>query len=415
MTAIMPIFYADVAGKGLDGSTTTALWGYTQSLGTLLVVLLSPILGAIADKAHSKKKFLAFFTYMGVIATLLMWFIGEGQWVLASFLVILGTLAFSGGNVFYDAFLSDLVPEEKRDMVSSQGYAAGYIGGGLILILDLAMISYPQAFLLPGKLFATQLSFALVGIWWLVFSIPFFRHVQEKGTSGTADWKDMKSLAREGFESVKQTLMEIGRYPELLKFLIAFWFFSDGIDTIVKMAAIYGREVGVGQNDLILALVITQFVGIPCTLLFGRIAENLGAMRTLIITLMVYLFITILAYFMNSAFDFYLLAILVGFVQGGSQALARSIFSRLVPPDRNAEFFGFFGLSGKLASLLGPFVFGFVSQLTGASRLGIVSIALFFLAGIIILQFVDLEKGRVQALANSKKIPLDPRGPGVIG
>jgi len=255
MTAIMPIFYADVAGKGLDGSTTTALWGYTQSLGTLFVVLLSPVLGAIADKAHSKKKFLAFFTYMGVIATLLMWFIGEGQWVLASFLVILGTLAFSGGTVFYDAFLSDLVPEEKRDMVSSQGYAAGYIGGGLILILDLAIISYPQAFLLPSKLFATQLSFALVGIWWLVFSIPFFRHVREKGSSDTVNWKDMKTLAREGFESVKQTLMEIGRYPELLKFLIAFWFFSDGIDTIVKMAAIYGREVGVGQNDLILALI----------------------------------------------------------------------------------------------------------------------------------------------------------------
>jgi MFS transporter, UMF1 family len=400
MAAVMPIFYADVAGKNLTPATATAYWGYTQSIALAFVFLLSPVLGAIADATRSKRNFLFFFMLMGVIATVAMAGISEGDWLFASVLVILGTLAFSGGNVFYDAFLPELVPEEKQDMVSSKGYAYGYIGGGLLLAVNLAMIQFPHIFLLPDTLTATRLAFVSVGLWWFFFSLPLFRHVRDRDMGGRPA-RIQPGIVIDGFRRVGRTLRSIRRYPELLKFLIAFWFFSDGINTIIKMATIYGREIGIGQTDLIAALLITQFVGIPCTLLFGKVAERIGAMRTLIATLVIYLIIVILGYFMKTALHFYLLAILVGFVQGGSQALARSIFSRLVPPGKNAEFFGFYGLTGKFAAIFGPFLFGFVGQLTGSSRAGIASLALFFLAGIVILLFIDLEKGKAEAAAES--------------
>lgn len=399
MATVMPIFYSDVAGKNLGATTSTAYWGYTQSIALVFIVLLSPVLGAIADAAGSKKAFLTFFTYMGAIASALMFFIDEGEWVLASFLVIIGTIAFSGSNVFYDAFLTDLVPEEiQRDMVSSLGYTLGYIGGGILLAINLAMIQFPQAFFLPDRLIATQISFITVGIWWLAFSIPFFIHVKDKKLSDKPV-RTLKEWVRHGVHQVRTTLQDIIQYPELVKFLIAFWFYSDGINTIIKMATIYGREVGIDQTDLIIALLITQFVGVPCTLLFGKIAEYVGTMRALILSLFVYLFIVVFAFFMSSAAHFYFLAILVGFVQGGSQALSRSLFTRLIPSHQNAEFFGFYSLSGKLASIFGPFVFGLVGQLAGSSRLGVLSLAFFFIVGIIILTMVNVEKGRIQALA----------------
>ncbi|PTX58132.1 UMF1 family MFS transporter [Melghirimyces profundicolus] len=398
MAAVMPIFYADVAAAGLDGTTKTAYWGYTQSIALIFVVLLSPVLGAIADYSRSKRTFLRFFTYMGALASSLLFFTGEGDWVSASLLVILGTLAYSGGNVFYDAFLTDLVPERERDRVSSRGYAFGYIGGGVLLAVNLAAIQFPKAFFLPDSLVATQLAFLSVGIWWWVFSIPLFRHVREqKGGNAPGARIRPTAMAAVGFRSVGNTLRRLKRYPEVLKFLVAFWFFSDGINTIIKMATIYGREIGIGQTDLIAALLITQFVGIPFTLLFGRIADRFGAMRTLIATLGVYLIIVILGYFMQTASHFYALAILVGTVQGGSQALSRSIFTRLIPAHRNAEFFGFYSLSGKFASIFGPFLFGLVGQFTGSSRFGITSLAFFFLAGIVLLLTVNLQKGKQEA------------------
>ncbi len=398
MAAVMPIFYADVAAKGLDSTTATSYWGYTQSIALIFIVLLSPVLGAIADYSRSKIAFLRFFTYMGVITSILMAFIGETQWLWASFLVILGTFAFSGGNIFYDALLTDLVPEEKRDYISSRGYAYGYIGGGILLAINLAMIQFPSFFFLPNSLIATQLSFLSVGIWWFIFSIPLFRNVREERSKNKPKIKTM-DLALTGFRNVGQTLRRVRQYPELLKFLIAFWFFSDGINTIIKMATIYGREINIGQTDLIAALLITQFVGIPFTLLFGKLAEKLGSRQTLIITLLIYLCIVIGGYLMTTALHFYLLAFTVGMVQGGAQALSRSIFSTLVPTKHNAQFFGFYALSGKFAAVFGPFIFATVGQLMGSSRFGIISLAFFFIAGIIMLLTVNLEKGKEEARA----------------
>lgn len=402
MAAVMPIFFSGVAASNLPKATATAYWGYTQSIALVFVFLLSPVLGAIADYAGNKKTFLRFFTYMGAIASSLLFFVGEGDWALASILVILGTLAFQGATVFYDAFLPELVPEQERDMVSSRGYASGYIGGGILLAINLLLIQMPDFFGIT-TLLATQISFLSVGIWWIAFSIPMFRNVPESPKN--SEQISIPHQIKRGFQSVFSTIRSIKQYPELLKFLLAFWFFSDGINTIIKMATIYGTEIGIEASDLILALLITQFVGFPATLLFGKVAKPLGAKVTLQITLVIYLIIVSLGYFMQSATHFYLLAIMVGLVQGGSQALSRSIFSNLVPTERNAEFFGFFGLTGKFASIFGPFVFGLVGQLTGSSRFGIASLAIFFIGGIFLLYFVNFDKGRQEALsAPSKKV-----------
>jgi UMF1 family MFS transporter len=399
LATVMPIFYSGVAGKNLGPTTATAYWGYTQSVSLFLIVLLSPVLGAIADAGKGKKGFLRFFTALGAVSSILMATIGEGEWLWASILVLIGSLAFAGATTFYDAFLTDVAPEASRDQVSTTGYAYGYIGGGLLLALSLALIQFHDRFFLT-KLAATQLSFLSVGIWWWVFSLPLFRHVRERAPKKPVP--PMLILAKTGVRRVWTSLTQVRKYPELLKFLIAFWFFNDGINTIIKMATIYGTEIGIGQTDLIAALLITQFVGIPCTFLFGNIARRIGGKPALIVTLICYLLIVILGYFMKNAVHFYLLAVFVGFVQGGSQALSRSLFSLLVPVHKNAEFFGFYGLCGKFSAIFGPAVFGLVGQLTGSSRNGIASLALFFIIGIILLLVVDLEKGKRQALADEK-------------
>lgn len=396
MAAVLPVFYYDVAAKNLDNNTATAFYGYSQSIAMIIVAFLAPILGAIADYSSSKKKFLRFFAYMGMIASVLLAFVGEGDYLFASILLILGTIGFSGGNVFYDAFLPEIAPKEEMDRVSARGYAFGYIGGGLLLLVNLAMIMKPHLFFLPNTLVATQVSFASVGVWWFIFSLPLFKHVKERKQERA---KLDGSVVTIGFIRLKQTFKELNKYKNLLVFLIAFWLYNDGISTIIKMATIYGRDIGIGSTDLIAALLITQFVGIPFAFLFGWLAKKLSAKRALLLSLWIYVAIVILGYFMQTAIHFYMLAIAVGFVQGGSQALSRSIFGSMVPENRHAEFYGFFGISAKFSAIFGPFLFGLVGQLTGSSRLGIFSLLIFFLVGIYLLGRVDIDQGKREAAA----------------
>ncbi len=394
LAAVLPIFYADVAGKNLSENTVLSLWGYTNSIAMVIVAILAPVLGAISDMSGWKMRFLRSFAYIGILATSGYVFVGEGDYILASLLFILGTVGFSGGNTFYDSLLTDLVPREKRDMVSSQGYALGYVGGGLLLAINLAMIMKPGLFGFKDTLSAMHGVFLSVAVWWLVFSLPLFRHVK---IQPVPTGQHFGQLASTGFSRVWNTFKHLPRYPELLKYLIAFWFFNDGINTVISMATAYGKNIGIGRNDLIIALLITQFVGIPFTLLFGKIAEKLGSKPSLYLSLFIYVIVIILGYFMQTALHFYVLAIIVGFVQGGSQAIARSIYSKLVPIRRSTEFFGFLSISGKFSSIIGPFVFALVNQLTGSGRIGIVSLLFFFLAGMLMLTRVNLDKGRREA------------------
>lgn len=395
MAAVLPIFYIEVAAKGLSSSTSASYWGLTQAAGMLLVAVLAPVLGAAADCAGKKMYFLRRFSYLGIAASFLFVFIGQGNYLAASLLFVLATVGFSGGNSFYDALLPDLVPEEqKREYISSKGYASGYVGGGLLLVVNLLMIQKPGLFGLPDGEAGTRLAFASVAVWWLVFSLPLFRHVKDRAAAAPLP---ARQYARVGFTRTWETLKSLKRYPQLLKFILAYWFFNDGINTIITMATAYGKAIGIETQDLIMALLITQFVGIPFTLLFGKIGEKLGAKSALYISLGIYLLIVLLGYFMTTSTHFYLLAVMVGFVQGGSQAVARSLFSRLVPADRTAEFFGFLSVSGKFSSMVGPAVFAAMGLLTGSSRYGILALALFFIAGIALLRTVDLKRGSLEA------------------
>ncbi|WP_028781935.1 MFS transporter [Thalassobacillus devorans] len=394
MAAVLPIFYYDVAAAGLKESLAASYWGYTQSIAVLIVAVLAPVLGAISDYSAAKKKFLMFFAFMGMLASILMAFVGEGDYLLASILMVFGTIGFSGGNVFYDAFLPEVAEENTIDKVSAWGFAFGYIGGGMLLAVNLLMIMQPALFGIANTLTATKLAFVSVGVWWLLFSIPLFKNIFEEKKVKP---KRTKSYVRIGFNRVGTTFKEIKQYKQLFLFLVAFWLFNDGISTIIKMATVYGRDIGIGSNDLILALLITQFVGIPFTFLFGWIAGKITAKKALSLSLVIYIIIVIIGYFMTSALHFYFLATCVGMVQGGAQSLSRSIFGRMVPGDRHAEFFGFYGISSKFAAIFGPFLFAIVGQLTGSSRLGILALIVFFVLGLVLLQKVDVEQGMKDA------------------
>lgn len=394
MAAVLPVYYYNVAAKGVEDSLATSYWGYSQSIAVLIVAILAPILGAISDYSAAKKKFLRFFAYMGIIASILLAFVGEGDYLFASILLIVGTIGFSGGNVFYDAFLPEVAKDEDIDKISSSGFAWGYIGGGILLAINVLMILKYDWFGMPDSTVASQVSFASVGVWWFIFSLPLFKHIQEEKKTKV---KRDKSYVAIGFSRVTHTFKEIRQYKQLLIFLLAFWMYNDGISTIVKMATIYGADIGIDTNSLIIALLLTQFVGIPFTFFFGYLARKISAKKALQLSLYVYIGIVVLGYFMSSALHFYLLAICVGFVQGGAQSLSRSIYGRMVPANKHAEFFGFYGISSKFAAIFGPFLFAFIGQLTGSSKLGIVSLVIFFIGGLILLRFVNIEKGVMEA------------------
>ncbi len=396
LAAVLPVFYASVAAATLDADTAASYLAYTHSIGMLCVALLTPLLGTISDLSGRKGDFLRVFAIIGILATLGFSIVGEGDWLLASVLLIISTIGFAGGNTFYDAMLPDLVPIERREMVSSKGYAYGYIGGGLLLAINLLMIQQPSWFGLSSTLAGTRLAFISVAIWWLLFSIPIFRFAPRRPAARDLP-QSWTGYARVGVRRLRQTFKQMLRFPQLIRMLVAFWFFNDGINTIILMATIYGTSIGIGTTDLMLALLITQFVGFPCTLLLGAWAQRWGAKRVLLVSLSVYICIVILGYFMTEALHFYILAGLVGVVQGVSQSTARSLFSNLMPSGRTGEYFGFVNITGKFSSIFGPFVFGLVGQLTGSSRWGILSLIFFFVAGIAFLLTVKVQEGITDA------------------
>lgn len=391
LAAVLPIFYNDVAAVNLPDNVATSYWGYTQAIAMLIIALITPVLGAVADYSKSKKIFMKLFVFIGVVGTALLFFIVEGRYLLASVFFIFANIGFSGGNIFYDSFLPIITKKDKIDYVSSMGYAAGYLGGGILLLINLLMIMRPQMFGIANTTLATRIAFVTVAIWWIIFSIPAFINLPESRV-GLGKFT-LGPYIKQGFHRVKNTFTHVKKYKELFKFLIAFWIYNDGIGTIIRMATIYGREVGIGQNDLIGALLLTQVVGIPFTLIFGKLGEKIGAKKGIYISLTVYLIITILGYNLDSALDFWILAGLVGTVQGGAQALSRSLYGALVPENKSAEFYGFYGISSKFAAITGPFVFALVGQITGSSRYGILAVASFFILGIILLYTVDVDKG----------------------
>ena len=391
MAAVLPVFYASVAGRGLTGNQATVYWGYTSSLALLVNAFVGPVLGAVADYLGVKKRFLAAFALFGILATSLLVFVSTGDWLLASVLYILGEIGFGGSIVFYDSLLPHIARPEDIDYVSSKGYALGYLGGGLLLAVNVAMIMFWEKIGLSSQEMASRLSFLSVGIWWAIFAIPVLRIVPEPLATGGAGPRT--GALQAAFGRLRETFRNVRQYRDLTRFIIAFWLYNDGIGTIIKMATIYGAEIGIGQTHLIGALLLTQFIGIPFSLLFGKLPKVLGTKRSIYTALVVYAIISVAGYFMTKAWHFWALAAMVGLVQGGSQALSRSLFGVMVPKSKSAEFFGFYDVSSKFAGVVGPAVFALVGQITGSSRLSIVSLVVFFVSGLLILTGVNEQEG----------------------
>jgi len=386
MAAILPVYYSKVAGASLPGNTATVYWAYTTAIALLITAFIAPIMGALADFLRIKKRLLMIFASIGIFFTTLLYLVMTGDWFIASLFFIFGNVGFATSEVFYNSMLPSVAKPQDINRVSTKGYALGYLGGGILLAINVAMLN-----LIDDKEFASRLCFVTVGIWWAVFTIPLIRNIKETPRKNSIAKKFNPLYI--GFRRVKKTFNELRQYRQLLIFLIAFWIYNDGIGTIIKMATIYGAEIGIGTNDLIGALLMTQFVGIPFAILFGRLAGVIGTKRSIYIGLVVYTLISIGAYFMTKGIHFWILAFCVALVQGGTQGLSRSLFASMLPKSKTAEFFGFYGMSSKFAGIIGPLIFAVVGQLTGTSRLSIVSLVVFFIVGAFVLSKVDVEEG----------------------
>jgi len=397
MAAVLPVFYSSVAGVNLSKTTASSYWGYTNTIAMLIVAFTAPILGALADHSGIKKRFLALFAGMGVVSTAMLLFVGRGDWFLASFLYIIGMVGFSGGNNFYDSLLPHVAGEEDIDRISAYGYALGYLGGGILLAFNLSMILKPQWFGIPDAEWGTRYSFLTVGVWWTFFSIPILKNVPEPPVAPIPGESD--NPFRASLQRLSQTIHNLRQYREAFKFLVAFWLYNDGIGTIISMAVIFGAEINIPQFHLIGSILAVQFIGIPFSVLFGRLAGWIGTKRAIFLGLAVYIIISLGGYFIQTALHFWILAVLVGFVQGGTQALSRSLFGTMIPKNRSAEFFSFYDVSSKFAGIIGPFVFGLVGQMTGSSRLSVVALVIFFIGGGLILLTVNEKEGKSRALS----------------
>jgi UMF1 family MFS transporter len=400
MAAVLPVYYSSVAASNLPANVATAYWGYTTSLAALLAAVISPVLGAMADFRGSKKSFLTIFMVIGVTAAALMYFIGTGDWLLASLLFIFGQIGFAGSLVYYDALLPHVAREDEIDMVSSRGYAMGYIGGGILLAINLAMIMLAPK---PLTGLMTRLSFLTVAVWWFVFTLPLLRIVSEPKRRILAGEENFKPL-QAAFSRLASTFKDISKYKELSKFLLAFWVYSNGIGTIILMATIYGAEIGIGQTTLIGTLLLVQFLAAPFAIFFGWLPKKIGTKNSIYITLGIYSIIAIAGYFLQHEWQFWALGAGVATVQGGAQALSRSLFGRMMPKSKSAEFYSFFSVFEKFSTILGPAMFGVVSQITGHSRLSIVSLIVFFLLGIYILTRVNVDEGIRVAAADENEL-----------
>ncbi len=400
--AVLPVYYTSVAAGNLAPNIATAYWGFTSSASALLAALLSPVLGAIADIRGSKKRFLTIFMILGVTATSLLYFVQSGDWLLASIFFVFANVGFAGSLVYYDSLLPHVARQDEIDQVSSRGYAMGYIGGGILLAVNLFMIQFLPS-LVPGldTILMTRLSFVTVGIWWLVFTFPLLLRVKEPPRRFEVG-EDTSRPVVASLRRLGKTFSEIRHYRDLSMALLSFWVYANGIGTIIVMATAYGHELGFSQSTLIGTLLMVQFLAAPFAILFGHLAKRLGTKKSIYITLLVYTLIAIAGYFLYKEWQFWALGAAVATVQGGSQALSRSLIGKMMPKSKSAEFYGFFSVFEKFASILGPFLFGVVSTIMGNSRLSIVSLIIFFVVGIVLLTRVNVERGVAVAQAEEQ-------------
>jgi UMF1 family MFS transporter len=403
-TAVFPIYFSSVAAADLPPPVATARFALTTTIALLSVAVLAPLLGSLADSLPLKKRLLGAFLVLGVGATAALWLVGRGDWLLGAVLFGVANLALNAGWVFYDALLPHVARDGELDRLSTAGYALGYVGGGLLLALNLAWIQKPEWFGLGGAdaTLPARLAFLSVAIWWAAFSIPLFRRVAEPPVAARVRGAD---AIRDTFRRLAGTARAFRAHPQAAWMLVAFLVYNDGIGTIIRMATIYGTEIGVGRGALISAILLVQFAGIPFTFLFGALAGRIGAKRAVLLGLVAYCGVAVLGYLMRTALHFFAIALVVAVVQGGTQALSRSLFASLVPRDRTGEFFGFFAVTEKFSAILGPAVFAAVAAGGGSSRIAILAVIAFFVVGGGLLTKVDVEAGRRAVAGSGSQAP----------
>ncbi len=388
MAGFFPLFFKAYFSADADVTVSTAHLGFANSISSFIIVLFAPLLGAIADTGSIKKRFLFLLSYLGISMSAILSLVGEGQWQLAVFVYVLGNIGFMGSNTFYDSMLSFVSEEKNVDFVSSLGFALGYLGGGILFGLNVWMLQDFTFFGFAHEAAAIKASFVSVAIWWALFSLPLLFFVDEK-----KDKKGLQTdLIKQGYLRVKSTFSKVSQLKGLLLFLGAYWLYIDGVDTIILMAVDYGMALGFKSNNLILALLIVQFVGFPATLLFAKLAQIWDTKKAIFLAIGTYLFIITWAVFMKEVNEFYILATMIALVQGGIQALSRSYYSKMIPHEHSAEFFGFYNFLGKFATILGPSLVAVVALFSDSSRVAIASISIFFIIGGILLFFVDEKK-----------------------
>jgi UMF1 family MFS transporter len=405
VAAVFPVYFSSVAGAGLTPSGATQRYAIATTFALVVVAVIAPVLGTIADAAASKKRFLAGFLALGVASVAALFFVERGEWPLAAALFVVANIGANGSFVFYDALLPHLARGDELDRVSTAGYALGYLGGGLLLAANLAWIQRPDLFGLPSgpgltpseATLPARLAFLSVAIWWGVFALPLLLRVPEPRVAGAR--VRLGAATAEALRRLRHTASALRRHPQAALLLVAFLVYNDGIGTIIRMATIYGTEIGLGRGALIGAILLVQLIGIPFAFLFGALAGRIGAKRAIFLSLAVYTVVSVLGFFVRTAAEFYAMAILVGMVQGGSQALSRSLFARLIPASRSGEFFGFFAVTEKFAGIFGPGLFAAAIALTGSSRAAILSVIAFFVAGGALLARVDVAEGERAARA----------------
>lgn len=393
MAGFFPVFFKNYWCQGMEVTKSTAILGMANSLSGFLVAAIAPIIGAIADSGSYKKRFLIFFAYLGVLSTTALFMVQRGNWLFAAVAYTIGTVGFSGSVIFYDSILPLITNKKRIDYVSALGYAMGYLGGGILFAFNIWMILHPAFFGLKDANHAIRISFLTVAAWWGIFTLPIIFFVKEPVKETRIS---PKFAFRSGLKQLTHTLHKIQHMKTIILFLTAYWLYIDGVDTIVRMGVDYGLSIGFEYRDLLLALLITQFVSFPCAIVFGKLGERIGAKHAIFIAIGVYFFAVMWAMRMKATYEFYGLAILIGLVQGGIQAMSRSFYSRLIPHDQLAEFYGFYNMVGKFAVILGPVLIGITGIFFESSRMGIASIVILFIAGGVLLFFVDEKKGAEQ-------------------
>ena len=382
IAGFFPIFFKEYWSAGVPATESTFRLGAANSVASLLVLILAPILGAIADQGAYKKRLLACFASIGVLFTALLALISKGQWAPAASVYVVAMIGFAGANVFYDSLIVNVAPPARYEWASSLGFSLGYLGGGLLFAVCVLMTLKPAWFGLASAAGAVRLSFLATALWWAVFTVPLIRYVSERKRRAGPGWRAAVDAGR---RQLLVTIGRVGQYREVITFLAAYWLYIDALDTIVVMAVDYGLALGFHAADLISALLIVQFVGFPAALAFGWLGQRLGPKGGILIGLAVYAAITVWAVFMHRIWEFYGMAIAIGLVQGGVQALSRALFARLIPRQASAEFFGFYNLLGKFAAVLGPVLVGWTALVSGSNRVSILILLVLFAAGAVLL------------------------------